>query len=232
MADKKYGCFFGVSLGVGDPMNVTVLALRILNGVSTIFIPISDKKKESYALQRLKKMPVHLQDKEVIELYMPMQKSDLEKHWSIAKDKVKEVLLKGENCAFAGIGDLLHYGTFYYLKKLLNEEGFETVYVPGITSYQALAGAIDEPLVQGDEKLLVLPDDNLDLNYLTSIDTLVFLKKPSNTALFKELLKTHRLFLGEKLGMKGEKIGEIEDVEKDLEKTTYFSVIIAKKRRG
>lgn len=231
MADKKYGCFFGVSLGVGDPMNVTVLALRILNGVSTIFIPISDKKKESYALQRLKKMPVHLQDKEVIELYMPMQKSDLEKHWVTAKDRVKEVLFRGYNCAFAGIGDLLHYGTFYYLKRLLNEEGFETVYVPGITSYQVLASSIDEPLVQGDEKMLVVPDDNLDLDYLASLDTIVFLKKPSNVKLFKKLLKTHRLFLGEKLGMRGEKIGEIEDVEKDLEKTSYFSVIIAKKRR-
>ncbi|MCX7990971.1 MAG: precorrin-2 C(20)-methyltransferase [Proteobacteria bacterium] len=228
---KKNGSFFGVSLGVGDPMNVTVLALRVLNGVSTIFIPVSEKNKESNALQRLKKLPVHLKDKEVTELYMPMKKEGIEKDWLIAKERVKEVLVKGNNCAFAGIGDLLHYGTFYYLKKLLNEEGFETIYVPGVTSYQALASLIDEPLVQGDEKLLLLPHDNLDVKEITEIDTIVFLKRPSNILLFKNLIKTHRLFLGEKLGMRGEKIGEVENLEKDLERLSYFSLIIAKRRR-
>lgn len=230
MAKKRRGCLYGVSLGVGDPMNVTVFALRVLNGVSKIFIPVSDNKKESYALQRLKKMPVHLYDKELIELYMPMKKKGLEKHWQSAKDKVKEFLIKGYDCAFAGIGDLLQYGTFYYLKRLLDEEGFDTVYIPGIASYQALATFIDEPLVQGSEKMLVLPDDNIDLNFLNSIDTIIFLKKPSNILLFKELLKTHRLFIGIKLGMKGEKMGEIDDVEKDLRNLSYFSLIIAKKR--
>lgn len=231
MAKKKVGVFWGVSLGVGHPMNVTVFALRVLNSLSYIFVPKSDRNKESQALQRIKKMPVQLGDKEVIELYMPMKKEGLERYWLEAKNSVSKVLLKGYDCVFAGIGDLLHYGTFYYLERLLKEEGFETMYVPGITSYQALASSIGEPLVQGAENLLVIPDDNIDIKSLSAIDTIVFLKKPSNIKLFGSLIRSHRLFVGEKIGLKGEKIGEVEDVERDLKNLSYFSLIIAKRRR-
>lgn len=231
MAKKKLGGFFGVSLGVGHPMNVTVFALRVLNSVSCLFVPKSDKDKRSQALDRIKKMPVHLEDKEVIELYMPMKRGDLQKYWLEAKESVKDRLLKGKDCAFAGIGDLLHYGTFYYIERLLKEEGFETMYVPGVTSYQAMSSSIGEPLVQGEESLLVIPDDNIQLEKLVEIDTIVFLKRPSNIKLFDNLTKSHRLFLGEKIGLRGEKIGEIENVEEDLKNLSYFSLIIAKKRR-
>lgn len=229
-AKKKKGGLYGVSLGVGHPMNVTVYALRVLNSVKYIYVPKSSADKESQALERIRKMPVHLADKKVVELLMPMEKEGLEKYWIKAKTVIAEALSSGHDAAFAGIGDMLHYGTFFYIERLLRQEGFPTLYVPGVTSYQALAAAAGIPLVQGDEQLLVLPSDDVKLADVAGRDCVVFMKKPSNLTLMKALAKTHRLFLGVKLGLEGEKAGEVEDVEKELRNLPYFSVIIARKK--
>lgn len=228
----KKGGFFGVSLGVGEPMNITVMALRVLNGVQVIAVPQAKKGERSIALERMKKMPVHLEDKKVVELYMPMKRDNLETHWQEAAEAIKAYLSEGLDVAFAGIGDLLHYGTFHYLERLVKQEGFETLYVPGITSYQSLASSINTPLVQGNEKMAVLPDDDVDIGTLLKFDTIVFLKKPSNTQIFEALSKDYTLFLGKNLGLKGEVFGRIEDVKKDLAKLPYFSLVIAKKGRS
>lgn len=226
----KKGGFFGVSLGVGDPMNITVYALRVLNGVPVIAVPQSKKDEQSVALERIKKMPVHLDDKTVLELYMPMKKGDISTYWQSAAKSVIEFLSQGIDVAFAGIGDLLHYGTFYYIERYVKDAGFETLYVPGITSYQVLASNLNFPLVQGNEKLLITPDDNLDICEIADFDTIVFLKKPSNEELFKKLSEDYTLYLGKNLGLKGERFGIIENVKKDMTKLPYFSLIIAKKR--
>lgn len=226
----KKGGFFGVSLGVGEPMNITVYALRVLNGVPVIAVPQSKKDEQSVALERIKKMPVHLDDKTVLKLYMPMKKGDISTYWQSAAKSVIEFLSQGTDVAFAGIGDLLHYGTFYYIERYVKDAGFETLYVPGITSYQVLASNLNFPLVQGNERLLITPDDNLDICEVSDFDTIVFLKKPSNEELFKRLSEDYTLYLGKNLGLKGERFGKIENVKKDMTKLPYFSLIIAKKR--
>jgi len=230
MRKKKKGTFFGVSLGVGHIMNVTVLALRVLNTVKNICIPISHSGKNSEALSRLEKMPVHLEDKNIVEVYLPMKKGDLTQYWNDGAEKIKRLLDNGEDVAFAGIGDLLHYGTFFYLENILKSKGFNTIYIPGITSYQALAENLNIPLVQGKESLLILPDDKVELRDISSFDSIVFMKKPDNKKLFEELNKTHVLYLGKNLGMRGEKFGEIDDIENDIKNLPYFSLIIAKRR--
>jgi len=227
---QKKGGFFGVSLGVGDPMNVTVYALRVLNGVSVITVPQAKKGEQSLALERIKKMPVHLDDKKVVELFMPMKKGDITAFWQDAAKTVIDFLSQGVDVAFAGIGDLLHYGTFHYIEKFVKEEGFETLYIPGITSYQMLASNLNFPLVQGGEKMLVLPDDNAEVSTIKNFDTIVFLKKPDNVSLFEMLLQDYNLYLGKNLGLRGESFGIIDDVKKDIAKLPYFSLIIAKKK--
>jgi precorrin-2/cobalt-factor-2 C20-methyltransferase len=227
---KKKGGLYGVSLGVGHPMNITVYALKVLNGVKHIFVPKSGQDKESHALERIRKMPVHMDDKNVLELHMPMEKSGLEKYWQEAAAQIIEVLKKGEDAAFAGIGDMLHYGTFFYIEQLVRKAGFEIMYVPGVTSFQGLAAAVGFPLIQGEERLLVMPSDEVEYSDVKYYETIVFMKKPRSKVLFKKLIKTHRLFLGINLGLKGEKTGEIDDIEKDLQKLPYFSLIIAKKK--
>ncbi|MCX7771245.1 MAG: precorrin-2 C(20)-methyltransferase [Proteobacteria bacterium] len=226
---KKKGIFYGVSLGVGHVMNVTVLALRVLNSVNYIAVPKSSSNKESEALLRMKKMPVQLNDKEILEILMPMQKKNLEDYWREGAKKVIEVLSKGKDVAFAGIGDLLQYGTFHYLERIVREEGFQTMYISGITSYQALSENLNMPLVQGSEKLAVLPDDDVKFEDISDFDTVVFLKKPDNMDLYKKMLKNYKLYLGVNLGNRGENLGEIDNLEEDLKNLPYFSLIIAKK---
>lgn len=229
MGKRKKGGFFGVSLGVGEPMNITVYALRVLNGVQVIAVPQSKKGEKSLALERIKKMPVHLEDKTVVELYMPMKRENLEHHWQESAKTIKGYLLKGLDVAFAGIGDLLQYGTFYYLENLLKREGFETLYIPGVSSYQLLASYLGLPLVQGEERMAVLADDEVTPDEIKAYDTIVFLKRPKNLSLFQSLSQDYTLFLGKNLGLKGESFGKIDDVERDLVKLPYFSLVIAKR---
>jgi len=228
---KKKGNFYGVSLGVGHIMNVTVLALRVLNSVSYIAVPKSSEKKESEALLRIKKMPVHLEDKDIIEIFMPMKKENLESYWQEGSKKILNILSEGNDVAFAGIGDLLQYGTFYYLERAVKEEGFKTFYIPGITSYQALSECLNMPLVQGEERLAVLPNDEVDIEEISRFDSVVFLKRPGNFKLFKEMTKNYKLYLGINLGNSNEKFGEIDNIEKDLKDLPYFSLIIAKRNK-
>lgn len=228
---KKKGSFFGVSLGVGHIMNITVLALRVLNSVSYIAVPKSSSKKESEALLRMKKMPVHLEDKNIIEIYMPMKRDNLEEHWQNGAKTIIDILSQGYDVAFAGIGDLLQYGTFYYLEKIVRSKGFQTMYVPGITSYQALSENLNMPLVQGEEKLILLPGDDVKYEEISDFDTVVILKKPDNLDLYRKISKTHKLYLGRNLGNKGEKFGEVDNLEDDLRNLPYFSLIIAKKNK-
>lgn len=228
---KKKGSFFGVSLGVGHVMNITVLALRVLNSVNYIAVPKSSSKKESEALLRMRKMPVHLENKNIVEIDMPMKRENLEGYWQSGAKTIIDILSKGYDLAFAGIGDLLQYGTFYYLERIVRQKGFQTMYVPGITSYQALSENLNMPLVQGDEKLVLLPRDDVEYDKISDFDTVVILKKPDNLDLYKKISKTYKLFLGINLGNKGEKFGEVDNLEEDLKNLPYFSLIIAKKNK-
>jgi precorrin-2/cobalt-factor-2 C20-methyltransferase len=78
--------------------------------------------------------------------------------WGTNADVVVSYLKQGHDAAFLTLGDSLTFSTFGYLLREIAgrypEVAVETV--PGITSYQASAAALNMPLVEGEESLLVL----------------------------------------------------------------------------
>ena len=105
----------------------------------------------------------------------------LEQHWNAALERVLVPLRQGLDVAFVTEGDPSIYSTFMHLHGLVKEGHPEipVMVVPGVSSINASAAAAGIPLVDGAERLAVLPAvyEGEDLEtVLRQFDTVVFLK--------------------------------------------------------
>lgn len=173
------GTLFGVGVGPGDPELLTLKAVRVLQATPVIAVPCARQDGDSYALQIVDELlhPEQL----VIKLHFPMVR-DLairRQHRQRAAETLVAHLAEGRNVAFLTEGDPLLYSTFgHVLGYLPNATPVEIV--PGISSIQAAAAQAHLPLVQGDQRLAILPATVENLDWLPSIvglfDTIVLLK--------------------------------------------------------
>lgn len=235
---QKYGKFYGVGVGPGDPELITVKALNILKNVPVVFVPVSKEGKESYALSIVKKH-LDFRRQKKIELLFPMKKNqeELTSHWDKAVEEILGIAKQGTDSVFITEGDPFFYSTFIYLHAGLAgkipPENIEVV--PGVTSFCASASLARFPVANGNAKLAVLPSvydlKNVE-NILDDFDTVVFMKVNKVLGSLMELI--------EKKGLKDkwvyvEKCGtEAEKITKDpreLKKITphYLSLLIVRK---
>ncbi|MDO8094952.1 MAG: SAM-dependent methyltransferase, partial [Candidatus Brocadiales bacterium] len=63
------GNFYGIGLGPGDPELLTLKAIQTIRQVDCIFVPKSDSKEDSIALEIVKE---YVKGKRVIEQVYPM----------------------------------------------------------------------------------------------------------------------------------------------------------------
>ena len=94
----------------------------------------------------------------VVEPLFPMieDKQELEKYWNSAAELIANYLDGGRDVAFITLGDPSIFSTYSYTqKKLANNYEIETI--PGITSFTACAAAKNEPLVEKNDILTIVP---------------------------------------------------------------------------
>lgn len=152
------GTLFGIGVGPGDPELIPVKATRMLGAVDIVFTASSTRNDYSLAVDIAR---AYIPDDTPVEmLRFPMsQDMDVkEAAWAQHARRVADVLETGQTAAFLTLGDPLTYSTYGYvlrhLKKGWPHLPIQTI--PGITSYQAAAAATNQPLVEGEESLLVL----------------------------------------------------------------------------
>ena len=176
----KTGNFYGIGLGPGDPELLTLKALHTIQKADCIFVPKSDSKEDSLALEIVKD---YVKGKRVIEQVYPMtkDKETLNTAWLKAAEEIHTEVKNGYNVVYLTLGDPMTFSTYIYLLRHLNtmlpEKAIHTI--PGITSYNAAACAANYPLLTGDEKLAVIPipKDVAELrSILESFDTIVMMK--------------------------------------------------------
>ena len=176
----KTGNFYGIGLGPGDPELLTLKALHTIQKADCIFVPKSDSKEDSLALEIVKD---YVKGKRVIEQVYPMtkDKETLNTAWLKAAEEIHTEVKNGYNVVYLTLGDPMTFSTYIYLLRHLNtmlpEKAIHTI--PGITSYNAAACAANYPLLTGDEKLAVIPipKDIAELrSILESFDTVVMMK--------------------------------------------------------
>lgn len=174
------GNFYGIGLGPGDPGLLTMKAIHTMQKVACIFVPKSDTKEDSLALEIVRD---YVKGKRIIEQVYPMtkDKSVLNAAWHKAAEEVHTEVRNGYDVAYLTLGDPMTFSTYIYLLRhlsvMLPEDAIHTI--PGITSYNAAACMANYPLLTGDERLAVIPvsKDIIELRpVLETFDTVVLMK--------------------------------------------------------
>ena len=214
---------YGVGVGPGDRELLTLKAVRIIGSCEVVIAPSAMAGGKSIALDTAKEFIK--EGTEVIIKHFPMGGEEQEGKIYEAFKTVEEKLKEGKNIAFLTIGDPFVYSTYIYLLKYIEEQGYETETIPGITSFCACASLAKEPLVIGDEPLLIIPGDKLEC--IKDEKYIVIMKVYKQ----EEKIINHLDKLGfsyvyvKKAGREGEQV--IRDKEEILKNREYMSLIIA-----
>lgn len=151
---------YGIGVGPGNEELLTLKAVKVLEKAEVIITPSSKQGGKSIALETASNFIN--KDAEVMVKHFPMGGEEQEQKIYEAFKSIEEKLHEGKDVVFLTIGDPFVYSTYIYLLKYINEQGYETETVPGITSFCASASLAGEVLVIGDEPLLILPSTRLD----------------------------------------------------------------------
>lgn len=153
----KKGILYGVSTGPGDPELMTVKAIKTIERCEVIAAPRT-KGKNCMALDIVKGI-MNVDDKEILYLDFAMKKDAdvlLSTHRQQA-DAVEEYLEKGKNVAMLNIGDASLFGTYCYVRELVEADCYETKTVAGVTSFCAAAAELGRSLTEMDKPLTIIP---------------------------------------------------------------------------
>ena len=230
------GRLIGVGVGPGDPELLTLKGLRTLREAQHVFVPVADTGEVGRAESVVQ---THLGPGRAHRLLFALSDdaSARAENWERAAREVSERLRHGETCAFATIGDPNVYSTFTYLaravKRHVPEVQVETV--SGITAMQDLAARSGTVLLEGDERLALLPftaGKNPLQKALLEFETVVCYKGGSRLREVLEVAeKAGRLedaTYGSRLGMRGEEI--VPATEMVGREGLYLSTLIFTRR--
>ena len=150
------GRLIGVGVGPGDPELLTLKGLRTLREADEVFVPVANTGELGRAERVVRP---HLDLGRVHRLRFALSDDARARNWERAAAEVSEPLRRGKTCAFATIGDPNVYSTFTYLARTVKEyiPEVEIDTVPGITAMQDLASRGGTVLLEGDERLALLP---------------------------------------------------------------------------
>jgi len=209
---------WGVGLGPGDPELVTFKAVRIVKEADVVFVPLSNKERESVAGRILKGQV----DRKTVPFVFPMIRDEEERDTLITAglEDLRPSWEGRENIALPVIGDSALYATVAYFydafKKLCPSAELELV--PGISAHSLASCRAGEFMALGKERFSVVPgtapvDDIMSI--LASSDSAV-IYKPSAlgsglapvvdmTGPWKTIMRIDRAGLGDERILRGQK---------------------------
>jgi precorrin-2/cobalt-factor-2 C20-methyltransferase len=228
---------YAVGVGPGDPELLTRKAERILRSVDVVLAPVSNPSEASVALATIHEFIDESRQKILVHQFpMTSDRARLVPAWQEAAELIAFHADAGRSVAFITIGDPLFYSTFIYLLRLLRDQWphLPVEIVPGISSIFAAAAVAALPLVEGDEKLVVIPATagiEQIIVALAHYETVVLLKvKPLYAYIIELLRQTGRekstIFV-ERVGSSRQKV--LTDFEEIAAHTPdYLSLMIIK----
>ena len=230
------GRLVGVGVGPGDPELLTIKGLRALREADEVFVPVGDTGEVGRAEATVRE---YLDEGRVRRLLFALSDDAeaRERNWTNAAREVSGHLLNGETCAFATIGDPNVYSTFTYLARTVREAvpEVEVETVPGITAMQDLASRSGTVLLEGDERLVLLPltaGEGSLREALSGFETVVCYKGGRRMAEVLEVAEeTGRLegaVYGSRLGIGGEEVRDAAEVAG--REAPYLSTVLFTRR--
>lgn len=151
------GIFYSVGIGPGDPELITQKAVRVLRQCPVVAAP-QTQSGEMLALS-IAQQAVSLDDKTILPLQFTMCRDRARQRQAhqTAVQLVKQHLDQGRDVAMLNLGDVSIYATAAYLAQLLQDDGYETRMIPGVTSFCAVAARLNISLTDMDTPLHIVP---------------------------------------------------------------------------
>lgn len=223
------GILYGVGVGPGDPELMTLKAARMIKENQVIAVP-GENVKDTVAYKIAVQAVPELENKELLAVHMPMShdKKLVEEYHKKGAALIEQVLEQGKNVIFLTLGDPSIYSTFSYIQRKVEEHGYVTGLVSGITSFCAAAARLDKPLVEWNQKLTVVPAVHQLSVCLDEPGTYVLMKSGKKMGQVKEILGKSKkeIMMVENCGMENEQIYKgLDEIPDDA---GYYSLIIAK----
>lgn len=224
------GIAYGVGIGPGDPELMTLKACRLIRENEVIAVP-GKEPKDSIAYKIAVQAVPELAGKKLIPIFMPMVKDrqTLHRYHEDGARLIESYLNQGRNVVYLTLGDSTIYCTFSYLQAILEDDGYETQLVSGIPSFCASASRLNEPIVEWNEPLTILPASHLKAACPDQPGTYVLMKSGRSMKEVKSMLKAsgRTVKAVENCGMPEEHV--YRNVDEIPDEAGYFSLIIAKK---
>jgi precorrin-2/cobalt-factor-2 C20-methyltransferase len=223
----------GVGVGPGDPELVTLKAARVLASADRVFVPVLDPGDTGRAEETV---AAHTPPDRIERVVFALDPAHRDAYWTAAGERVAAWLREtGGTAAFATIGDPNIYSTFGYLAGAVRDAlpGVAVETVPGITAMQALAAASGTVLVEGREPLALLPlpgeVDGLAAVLDTGATVVVYKGGRHLPSIAAAAAAAGRdAVLGEHLGLPGERIAPLSDVDGPA---AYLSTVLIPAKR-
>lgn len=226
------GVLYGVGVGPGDPEYMTLKAVRLIRENEVIAVP-GPVAEETVAYKIAVQAVPELADKELVPILMPMthDRAVMEQNHDEAADTVEGYLKAGKNVVFLTLGDPTVYSTYMYVQKRIEERGYHTELVSGITSFCAAAARANTSLVEWSEQLHVLPAVHKLDSELALPGNYVLMKSGKKMGQVKEILRRsgRDVVMVENCGMDTEKV--YHSVDEIPDDAGYYSLIIAKEEK-
>ena len=224
------GIFYGIGVGAGTKDQITIKALETIRKCGVIIFP-NKSKEDCRSYQLVKEALPEIDSRELIFCDFPMSKDKtvVEAAWKDAAKRAGQAL-KNDSVAFLTIGDAAIYSTFFYIKSLVEEMGFDCEVVSGVPSFCAVAAKLGISLAQDQEEIHIIPDaENLE-GAFNLPGTLVFMKIGKKLGTLKDFLIKHQdriEYFGaiSNCGFEDEKIIKSPC---NLDESRYLTVVIVK----
>lgn len=185
----KKGKLFGVSVGPGDPEHMTLKALRCLERVPVIAAPRT-RGRNCRALDTVR-ANMDVSHKEILYLDFAMKKDAeiLDSTHRQQADAIEVYLAQGKDVAMLNIGDVSLFGTFCYVRELVEADGYESAAIAGVTSFCAVAAELGQSLTNMGDPLVIIPGSFENVSQaLDCPGTKVLMKSASALGQVKQLL--------------------------------------------
>ncbi len=223
------GILYGVGVGPGDPELMTLKAVRLIEENHIIALP-GAVPTETIAYQIAIQAVPALADKELVPVYMPMthDQEELERNHQKGAQTIVSYLKQGKNVIFLTLGDPSIYSTFTYIQQAVEQNGYPTAMISGITSFCAAAASVNTSLVKWNEQLHIVPAVHSLQHQLPDSGNYVLMKSGKKMKQVKEILAASRraVVTVENCGTENEHI--YRGVEEIPDDAGYYSLIIAK----
>jgi precorrin-2/cobalt-factor-2 C20-methyltransferase len=225
------GTFFGVSVGPGDPELITMKAAKTIDAADVIAFPGTlEAPGIAYGIveKRVARKPL-------LPCPAPMShdRDVLSRARAAAAERICAELARGHDVAYLCLGDVAVYSSYSYLAELVQERGYPTRAVAGVTSFCAAAAELGVPLCKGDEPLVIVPRIGAGLEDVLDVPAnKVFLKVGGYLEdLRRELLRRGQLENAsaiERCGLEGQRV---IDLAEDSASAAYLTVALVREGR-